>query len=79
MAAVVTVWGRDGTIMSGDSLGMVTFWDTCMCMQLQSFHVHGADVLCLAIGPICTLLQCTPPPPLMFPQEGRSVYTLGVN
>ncbi|KAI0067866.1 WD40 repeat-like protein [Artomyces pyxidatus] len=41
----------DGTIVSGDSLGMVKFWDSRTCTQLQSFEAHGADVLCLTIGP----------------------------
>ncbi|KAK7463831.1 U3 small nucleolar RNA-associated protein [Stygiomarasmius scandens] len=46
----VTVLG-DGTIVSGDSLGMIKFWDSRTCTQLQSFQAHGADVLCLAVGP----------------------------
>ncbi|KAJ7597673.1 WD40-repeat-containing domain protein [Mycena floridula] len=41
----------DGTIVSGDSLGMVKFWDSRTCTQLQSFQGHGADILCLAFGP----------------------------
>ncbi|KAG6885935.1 hypothetical protein C0993_007437 [Termitomyces sp. T159_Od127] len=41
----------DGTIVSGDSLGMVKFWDSRTCTQLESFQGHGADVLCLAVGP----------------------------
>ncbi|KAI0786033.1 WD40 repeat-like protein [Abortiporus biennis] len=41
----------DGTIISGDSLGMVKFWDSRTCTQLQSFQAHGADVLCLTISP----------------------------
>ncbi|KAF8499460.1 WD40-repeat-containing domain protein [Gautieria morchelliformis] len=41
----------DGTIISGDSLGSVKFWDSSTCTLLQSFQTHGADVLCLAIGP----------------------------
>ncbi|KAI5119929.1 hypothetical protein M0805_000894 [Coniferiporia weirii] len=41
----------DGTIVSGDSLGIVKFWDSRTCTQLHSFSGHGADVLCLAIGP----------------------------
>ncbi|KII93432.1 hypothetical protein PLICRDRAFT_152118 [Plicaturopsis crispa FD-325 SS-3] len=40
----------DGTIVSGDSLGMVKFWDSRTCTQLQSFQGHGADVLCLTVG-----------------------------
>jgi len=43
----------DGTIISGDSLGMVKFWDPRTCTQLQSFEAHGADVLCLVVGPVC--------------------------
>ncbi len=49
----------DGTIVSGDSLGMVKFWDSRTCTQLQTFEAHGADVLCLVIGPVCnTLVSC---------------------
>ncbi|PVG01220.1 WD40 repeat-like protein [Serendipita vermifera] len=40
----------DGTIVSGDSMGMVKFWDKSTSTLLQSFTPHGADVLCLAIG-----------------------------
>jgi len=43
----------DGTIISGDSLGMVKFWDPRTCTQLHSFQAHGADVLCMAISPVC--------------------------
>ncbi|KAG9223033.1 hypothetical protein PLEOSDRAFT_1074877 [Pleurotus ostreatus PC15] len=41
----------DGTIISGDSLGNVKFWDSRTCTQIQSFPAHGADVLCLICGP----------------------------
>lgn len=41
----------DGTIISGDSLGMVKFWDSRTGTQLQSFQAHGADVLCMTINP----------------------------
>ncbi|KAI0757231.1 WD40 repeat-like protein [Daedaleopsis nitida] len=41
----------DGTIVSGDSMGNVKFWDSRTCTQLQSFKGHAADVLCLTIGP----------------------------
>ncbi|KAF9270464.1 WD40 repeat-like protein [Marasmius fiardii PR-910] len=40
----------DGTIVSGDSLGMVKFWDSRTSTQLFSFQAHAADVLCLAVG-----------------------------
>ena len=45
----------DGTIISGDSLGMVKFWDARTCTQLQSFQAHNADVLCLTIGPVSNI------------------------
>lgn len=41
----------DGTIVSGDSLGHVKFWDSRTCTQLHSFPAHGADVLALTINP----------------------------
>jgi U3 small nucleolar RNA-associated protein 4 len=41
----------DGTMVSGDSLGYVRFWDAQTCTQLQSYQLHNADVLCLAVGP----------------------------
>ncbi|KXN83554.1 U3 small nucleolar RNA-associated protein 4 [Leucoagaricus sp. SymC.cos] len=41
----------DGTIISGDSLGHVKFWDSRTCTQLHSFQAHGADVLALSINP----------------------------
>ncbi|KAF7320238.1 WD-REPEATS-REGION domain-containing protein [Mycena kentingensis (nom. inval.)] len=44
----------DGTIVSGDSVGMVKFWDSRTCTQLQSFQAHGADVLCLTVDPTGT-------------------------
>lgn len=41
---------EDGTVVSGDSMGNVKFWDGEMGTQLQSFKGHKADVLCLAVG-----------------------------
>ncbi|KIJ37349.1 hypothetical protein M422DRAFT_260007, partial [Sphaerobolus stellatus SS14] len=41
----------DGTIVSGDSMGNVKFWDSKTSTQLQTFEAHGADVLCLTLGP----------------------------
>ncbi|KAI8995336.1 WD40 repeat-like protein [Trametes punicea] len=41
----------DGTIVSGDSMGNVKFWDSKTCTQLHSFQGHAADVLCLTISP----------------------------
>ncbi|KAF8710930.1 WD40 repeat-like protein, partial [Rhizoctonia solani] len=42
---------RDGTIVSGDSLGTVKFWDNRTATQIHSFTAHNADVLCMTISP----------------------------
>ncbi|KAG8997306.1 U3 small nucleolar RNA-associated protein [Tulasnella sp. JGI-2019a] len=41
---------RNGTIVSGDSMGLVKFWDVKTSTQFKSVKAHEADVLCLAIG-----------------------------
>ncbi|KAF8343078.1 quinon protein alcohol dehydrogenase-like superfamily [Cantharellus anzutake] len=41
----------DGTVVSGDSDGYITFWDPVTNTQLHRFPAHDADLLCLAIGP----------------------------
>ncbi|TFK90207.1 WD40 repeat-like protein [Polyporus arcularius HHB13444] len=46
----------DGTVVSGDSMGIVKFWDSRTCTQLQTFQGHAADVLCLTIGPDGTVV-----------------------
>lgn len=45
----VAVLGN-GTVVSGDSMGNVKFWDAKMGTQTQSFRAHKADVLALALG-----------------------------
>jgi len=49
---IVLIIRSDGTIISGDSMGIVKFWDPRTCTQLSTFQAHGADVLCLSIGPV---------------------------
>ncbi|KZT06760.1 WD40 repeat-like protein [Laetiporus sulphureus 93-53] len=46
----------DGTIVSGDSMGIVKFWDPITCTQVDSFQGHAADVLCLTISPEGTVV-----------------------
>lgn len=43
---------KDRTIVSGDSMGNVKFWDGDMGTQSQSFKCHAADVLCLTVGSV---------------------------
>ncbi|KAL3799688.1 hypothetical protein ACHAWO_002872 [Cyclotella atomus] len=42
----------DGTVISGDSLGNVQFWDGMFGTMLQTFNQseNGSDVLCLAVS-----------------------------
>jgi len=51
LAASPCVWAvkvlGDGTIVSGDSLGQVTFWDGKFGTMLAKFNTNGADVLAL--------------------------------
>src|SRR6516162_10492513 len=73
---------RDGTIISGDSLGMVKFWDSRTCTQIHSFQGHKADVLCLSVGPVCICVHI--PNSWMTDvrqpfQDGSAVYTSGVD
>ena len=46
----------DSTIISGDSMGRVKFWDASTATQFASFPAHQADVLSLAVGPVRRLL-----------------------
>lgn len=39
---------RDDTLVSGDSLGTMTFWDSKLGTVKQSMRAHGADILCIA-------------------------------
>jgi U3 small nucleolar RNA-associated protein 4 len=38
----------DGTIVSGDSTGALKVWESRFWSLKQTFHVHEADILCLA-------------------------------
>ncbi|KAG8903326.1 U3 small nucleolar RNA-associated protein [Tulasnella sp. 403] len=40
----------DGTVVSGDSMGVVKFWDINTSTQFESIKAHRADILCMAIG-----------------------------
>lgn len=42
----------DGTVVTGDSLGHVKFFDARTATLLQTFTAHQADVLCMAISPL---------------------------
>jgi len=48
---------RDGTIISADSLGQVTFWDGKSLAQIKSFKAHAADAQCLVISPVSSDLE----------------------
>jgi U3 small nucleolar RNA-associated protein 4 len=39
----------DGTVVSGDSTGSLKIWESRFWSLKQSFQVHKADILCLAV------------------------------
>lgn len=39
-------------IVSGDSMGLVKFWDEKMNTQTESLKCHKSDILCLTVGPV---------------------------
>jgi len=45
----------DGTVISGDSTGSLKIWESKFWSLRQSFQVHKADLLCLAIDSVCSL------------------------
>ncbi|CAK1556292.1 unnamed protein product [Leptosia nina] len=59
----VIVWDigilSDNTIVSGDSLGRLTFWDGNTGDQVESFLSHKADILSLVISEDETYLYCS--------------------
>ncbi|KAI5645375.1 hypothetical protein NE865_02462 [Phthorimaea operculella] len=50
----VIVWSlavlSDNTIVSGDSMGRLTFWDGTIGEQIESYVTHKADVLTVAVS-----------------------------
>jgi U3 small nucleolar RNA-associated protein 4 len=46
----------DGTIISGDSTGSLKIWESQFWSLTQSFQVHKADILCLALENVPELL-----------------------
>ncbi|KAH9456507.1 hypothetical protein MJO29_006536 [Puccinia striiformis f. sp. tritici] len=41
----------NGTIISGDSVGNVHFWDSKSCSRKQTIRAHRADILCIVPSP----------------------------
>jgi U3 small nucleolar RNA-associated protein 4 len=50
MDPIMLLLFRDGTIVSGDSLGHVQFWDPEFGTLKESFSSHEADILTMAIS-----------------------------
>jgi U3 small nucleolar RNA-associated protein 4 len=46
---------RDGTVVSGDSTGALKIWESRFWSLKQTFHVHEADILCLAFDNVLPL------------------------
>lgn len=45
-------------IVSGDSMGLVKFWDEKTNTQTESLKCHKSDILCLTVGPVSAYLVC---------------------
>lgn len=45
----------DGTVISGDSTGSLNIWESQFWSLKQSFRVHRADILCLALDNVFPL------------------------
>ncbi|CAG8620383.1 10080_t:CDS:2, partial [Ambispora leptoticha] len=74
----------DNTIVSGDSLGHVKFWEGNMGTMLQKYHQHSAPVLCLTtneegtavfscgVDYKCNLFKLVGPKHSKYPHKMRS-------
>lgn len=46
------IYLSDGTIISGDSAGMVKIWDDCTGTLIKSHNVTNSDVLALSVSQV---------------------------
>ena len=52
-------WRPSDVVVSGDSMGLVKFWDTVTNTQIDSVKCHKSDILCLAVAPVRRHLNAT--------------------
>ncbi|KAJ8713520.1 hypothetical protein PYW07_013890 [Mythimna separata] len=56
----------DNTIVSGDSLGRLIFWDSTLGDQLESYSTHKADILSIAVSDDEKSLFCSGVDPVIM-------------
>lgn len=66
----VIVWSlaflSDNTIVSGDSLGRLIFWDSSIGDQIESYSTHKADILSIAVSDDEKSLFCSGVDPVIM-------------
>ncbi|XP_075979047.1 UTP4 small subunit processome component l(3)72Dn [Anticarsia gemmatalis] len=56
----------DNTVVSGDSLGRLIFWDSAVGDQIESYSTHKADILSIAISDDENSLFCSGVDPVIM-------------
>ncbi|XP_047993070.1 U3 small nucleolar RNA-associated protein 4 homolog isoform X2 [Leguminivora glycinivorella] len=66
----VIVWSlavlSDNIVASGDSLGRLTFWDSAMGDQIESYKTHKADILAVAVSENEEQIYCSGVDPMIM-------------
>ena len=57
---------RDGTIITGDSRGMLSFWNNEYGTLIQSIQSHKADILALALSQDSSTVFCAGIEPIVI-------------
>ncbi|XP_063623393.1 U3 small nucleolar RNA-associated protein 4 homolog [Cydia splendana] len=66
----VIIWSlavlSDNIIVSGDSLGRLTFWDSALGDQIESYKTHKADILAIAVSENEEQIYCSGVDPMIM-------------
>ncbi|XP_063382470.1 U3 small nucleolar RNA-associated protein 4 homolog [Cydia fagiglandana] len=66
----VIIWSlavlSDNIIVSGDSLGRLTFWDSALGDQIESYKTHKADILAIAVSDNEEQIYCSGVDPIIM-------------
>ncbi|XP_063363511.1 U3 small nucleolar RNA-associated protein 4 homolog [Cydia amplana] len=66
----VIIWSlavlSDNIIVSGDSLGRLTFWDSALGDQIESYNTHKADILAIAVSENEEQIYCSGVDPMIM-------------
>ncbi|XP_063535637.1 U3 small nucleolar RNA-associated protein 4 homolog [Cydia strobilella] len=66
----VIIWSlavlSDNILVSGDSLGRLTFWDSALGDQIESYKTHKADILAIAVSENEEQIYCSGVDPMIM-------------